>query len=65
MDSWAFRSSLENETWVHVNNLTETLGDFPWAERIRLPDGRQIRYKLHETPARVEGFLSTNTIQGT
>ncbi|MGA3161867.1 MAG: hypothetical protein ABSC77_11680 [Terracidiphilus sp.] len=44
------------EAWVHVNNLTETLGDMPWAERIRLPDGRQIRYRLHETTARVAGF---------
>jgi hypothetical protein len=46
----------EYEAWVHVNDLTETLGDMPWAERVRLPDGRQIRYKLHETPARVGGF---------
>ena len=47
---------VENEAWVHVNNLTETLGDMPWAERIRLPDGRQIRYMPHETKARVGGF---------
>ena len=46
---------VENEVLVHVNNLTETLGDTPWAERIRLPDGRQIRYMLHETAARVGG----------
>jgi hypothetical protein len=47
---------VDNEAWIHVNNLTETLGDMPWAERIRLPDGRQIRYMLHETEARVGGF---------
>lgn len=47
---------VENEVWVHVNNLTETLGDMPWAERIRLPDGRQIRYMLHEATARVGEF---------
>jgi hypothetical protein len=47
---------VENEAWIHVNNLTETLGDMPWAERIRLPDGRQIRYMLHQTTARVGGF---------
>jgi hypothetical protein len=44
------------EAWVHVNNLTDTLGDMPWAERIRLPDGRQIHYMLHATPASVGGF---------
>jgi hypothetical protein len=46
---------VENEIWVNVNNLTETLGDMPWAERIRLPDGRQIRYMLHETAVHVGG----------
>ena len=44
------------EVWVAVNNLTRTLGDMPWAERVRLPDGRQIRYMPRETSARVGGF---------
>lgn len=44
------------EVWVAVNNLTRTLGDMPWAERVRLPDGRQIRYMPRETAARVGGF---------
>ena len=47
---------VENEVLIDVNNLTQTLGDPPWAERIRLPDGRLIRYMLHETEARIAGF---------
>ena len=53
---WAFRRDVDNEVWVAVNNLTRTLGDMPWAAPLRLPDGRQIRYMLHETAARVGGF---------
>ena len=47
---------VENEVLIDVNNLTQTLGDTPWAERIRLPDGRLIRYMLRETEARIDGF---------
>ena len=47
---------VENEVLIDVNNLTQTLGDSPWAERVRLPDGRLIRYMLHETEARIDGF---------
>jgi len=42
--------------WVAVNNLTQTLGDMPWAAPRRLPDGRQIRYMPRATAARVGGF---------
>ena len=44
------------EVWVAVNNLTQTLGDMPWAAPRRLPDGRQIRYMPRETATRVGGF---------
>jgi len=53
------------EAWVHVNNLTDTLGDMPGQNAYGCPMAARSATSCTKRRHALQGFLSMNTVQGT